>query len=106
VKTVLAVVVTIVAMVVVAHAALTFRGPRHWAGMEHPMMMQIGPHMMGQGAGPTGPGMHRGAMPATQVGEDEAKAIAVEVRRRAAQGVHDRERDPEHRDAERCTPSS
>ena len=75
-KKVLAVVVAIAAVVVVAHAALAFMGPRHWAGMGHPMMMQMGPHMMGQGAGPMGPGMHGGAMPATQVSEDEAKAIA------------------------------
>ena len=64
-KKVLAVVVAIAAVVVVAHAALAFMGPRHWAGMGHPMMMQMGSHMMGQGAGPMGPGMHGGAMPAT-----------------------------------------
>ena len=75
-KKVLAVVVAIAAVVVVAHAALAFMAPRHWAGMEHPMTMQMGSHMMGQGAGPIGPGMHHGAMPATQVSEDEAKAIA------------------------------
>lgn len=75
-KKVLAVVVAIAAVVVVAHAALAFMTPRHWAGMGHPMMMQMGPHMMGQGAGPMGPGMHRGAPDAAQVSEDEAKAIA------------------------------
>jgi hypothetical protein len=73
-KKVLAVVVAIAAVVVVAHAALAFMTPRHWAGMGHPMMTQMGP--MGQGAGPMGPGMHRGEMPATQVSEAEAKAIA------------------------------
>jgi hypothetical protein len=66
-KKVLVVVVAIAAVVVVAHAALAFMAPRHWAGMGHPMMMQMGP---------MGPGMHRGEMPATQVSEDEAKAIA------------------------------
>ena len=50
-KKVLAVVVVIAAVVVVAHAALAFIGPRHWARMEHPMMMQMGPHMMGQEQG-------------------------------------------------------
>jgi hypothetical protein len=73
---VLAVVVAIAAVVVVAHAALAFMVPRHWAGMGHPMMMQMGPRTMPQGARPMGPGMHRGATDATQVGEDEARAIA------------------------------
>lgn len=76
-KKILAVVVAIAAVVVVAHAALAFMGPRHWAGTGHSMMMQMGPHMMAQGAGPMGPGMHGGAMHATQVSEDEAKAIAL-----------------------------
>ena len=75
-KKVLAVVGAIAAVVVVAHATLAFMGPRHWARMDHPMMMQMGSHMIGQGAGPMGPGMHGDAMPATQVSEDEAKAIA------------------------------
>ena len=75
-KKILAAVVALMAVVVVAHAALAFMGPRHWVTMRHPMMMQLGSHVMGQGAGPMGPGMHRGAMPATHVSEDEAKAIA------------------------------
>ena len=58
-KTVLTVAVTIAAMIGLAGAALA-----------------MGPHMMAQGRGPMGPGMHRGAMNATQVSEDQAKAIA------------------------------
>jgi hypothetical protein len=76
-KTVLTAAVTIVAMVAVAGAALAFMGPRHGpGGMGHGMMM--GPHMMGPGAGAMGmgSGMHGGAMQATQVSEDQAKAIA------------------------------
>jgi hypothetical protein len=76
-KKIVAVVVAIAAVVVVAHAALAFMGPRHQAGMGHSMMMQMGPHMWAQGPGPMGPGMHGGAMHATQVSEDEAKAIAL-----------------------------
>ena len=75
-KKVLAVVVAIAAVVVVAHAALAFMGPGHRPAMGHAMMMQMGPRTMAQGTGPMGPGMHRGAMGATQVSEDEAKAIA------------------------------
>jgi hypothetical protein len=76
-KTVLTVTVTIVAMVVLAGAALAFMGPSHGpGGMGHAMMMRMGPQMMAQGAGPMGPGMHGGAMNATQVSEDQAKAIA------------------------------
>ena len=76
-KTVLTVTVTIVAMVVLAGAALAFMGSGHGpGGMGHGMMMQMGPQMMAQGAGPMGPGMHGGAMNATQVSEDQAKAIA------------------------------
>jgi hypothetical protein len=75
-KKILAVGVAIAAVVVVVHAALAFIGPRHWAGMGNAMMMQMRPHMLAQGAGPMGPGTHRGAMNATQVSEDEAKAIA------------------------------
>ena len=76
-KTVLTVAVTIVAMIGLAGAALAFMGPRHGpGGMGHGMMMQMGPHMMAQGGGPMGPGMHGGAMNATQVSEDQAKAIA------------------------------
>jgi hypothetical protein len=46
--------------------------------MGHGMMMSMGPHMMGHGAGPMGigRGMHGGAMHATQVSQDQAKAIA------------------------------
>lgn len=76
-KTVLTVTVTIAAMVVLAGAALAFMGPHHGpGGMGHGMMM--GPHMMAGGEGPMGMGrgMHGGAMHATQVSEDEAKAIA------------------------------
>jgi hypothetical protein len=68
--------VTIVAMIALAGAALAFMGPRHGpGGMGHGMMM---PHMMAHGAGPMGMGrgMHGGAMHATQVSEDQAKAIA------------------------------
>ena len=77
-KTVLTVAVTIAAMVALAGAALAFMGPWHGpGGMGHGMMMMpMGPHMMAQGAGPMGPGMHGGAMHATQVSEDQAKAIA------------------------------
>ena len=76
-KTVLTVAVTIAAMIALVGAAVAFMGPSHGPdGMSHGMMMQMGPHMMAQGAGPTGPGMHGGAMNATQVSEDEAKAIA------------------------------
>jgi hypothetical protein len=76
-KTVLTVTVTIAAMVVLAGAALAFMRPGHGPGrMGHAMMMQMGPQMMAQGAGPMGPGMHGGAMNATQVSEDQAKAIA------------------------------
>jgi hypothetical protein len=76
-KTVLTVAVTVAAMVVLVGAALAFMGPGHGPGaMGHGMMMQMGPHMMAQGAGPMGPGMHGGAMHATQVSEDQAKAIA------------------------------
>jgi hypothetical protein len=75
-KKILAVVVAIAAVVVMAHAALAFMGPRLQAGTGTSMMMQMGPHMMAQGPGPMGPGMHRGAAQATQVSEDEAKAIA------------------------------
>ena len=76
-KTVLTVAVTIAAMVALAGAALAFMGPGHGPGrMGHGMMMQMGPHMMAQGAGPMGPGMQGGAMHATQVSEDQAKAIA------------------------------
>jgi hypothetical protein len=74
-KKILAVVLAIAAVVVVAHAALAFMGPRPWVGMGHAKMMQMGP-MMALGPGPVGPGMHGGAMHATQVSEDEAKAIA------------------------------
>ena len=75
-KRVLAIVVAIAAVVVVAHAALAFMGPGHRPAMGHAMMMQMGPRTMAQGAGPMGPGMHGGAMHATQVSEDQAKAIA------------------------------
>lgn len=78
-KTVLTVAVTIVAMVALAGAALAFMGPRHGpGGMGHGMTMSMGPHMMAEGAGPMGMGrgMHGGAMHATQVSEDQAKAIA------------------------------
>lgn len=76
-KTVLTVAVTIAAMIALAGAALAFMGPGHGPGrMGHAMMMPMGPHMRAQGAGPMGPGMHGGAMNATQVSEDQAKAIA------------------------------
>jgi hypothetical protein len=76
-RTVLTITVTIAAMVVLVGAALAFMGPRHGpGGMGHGMMMPMGPHMMAQGARPMGPGMHGGAMHATQVSEDQAKAIA------------------------------
>jgi len=77
-KTVLTVAVTIAAMVVLVGAALAFMGPGHGpGGMGHGMMMMpMGPHMMAQGSGPMGPGMHGGAMSATQVSEDQAKTIA------------------------------
>jgi hypothetical protein len=76
-KTVSTVTLTIVAMVVLAGVALAFMGPRHaLGGVGHGMMMQMRPHMMAQGTGPMGPGMHGGAMNATQVSEDQAKAIA------------------------------
>lgn len=78
-KTVLTVAVTIVAMVALAGAALAFMGPRHGlSGMGHGMMTSMGPHMMAEGAGPMGMGrgMHGGAMHATQLSEDQAKAIA------------------------------
>jgi len=76
-KTVLTAAVTIVAMVGLVGAALAFMGPRHGpGGMGHGMMMQMGPHMMAQGRGPMGPGMHGGATNATPVSEDQAKAIA------------------------------
>ncbi|MBI2014560.1 MAG: hypothetical protein HYS77_03340 [Candidatus Rokubacteria bacterium] len=76
-KTVLTVAVTIAAMIALAGAALAFMGPGHGPGrMGHAMMMPMGPHMMAQGVGPVGPGMHGGAMNATQVSEDQAKAIA------------------------------
>ncbi len=73
-KTVVTVMLTIAAMVVLAGAALAFMGPRHGpGGMGHGMMMQMGSHMMAHGAGPMDPGTHGGAM---QVNEDQAKAIA------------------------------
>jgi hypothetical protein len=76
-KTLLTVTVTIAAMVILAGAALAFMAPGHGLGrMGHGTMMQIGSHMMAQGAGPMGPGMHGGAMNATQVSEDQAKTIA------------------------------
>ena len=76
-KTVLTVAVTIAAMIALVGAAVAFMGPSHGPdGMSHGMMMQMGPHMMAQGAGPMGPGMHGGAMNATRVSEDQAKAIA------------------------------
>jgi hypothetical protein len=76
-KTLLTVTVTIAAMVVLAGAALAFMAPGHGPGrMGHGTMMQMGSHMMAQGAGPMGPGMHGGAMNATQVSEDQAKTIA------------------------------
>jgi hypothetical protein len=75
-KKVLAGIVVIAAVAVVAHAALAFMGPGHRPGMGYPMM-QMAPPMMAQGTGgPIGPGMHRGAMNATQVSADEARAIA------------------------------
>jgi len=76
-KTVLTVAATVAAMVVQVGAAMAFMGPGHGpGGMGHGMMMQMGPHTMAQGAGPMGPGMHGGAMNATQVTEDQAKVIA------------------------------
>jgi hypothetical protein len=76
-KTVLTVAVTIAAMVALAGAALAFMRPGHGpGGMGHGMMMYMGPHMMAQGAGPMGPGMGHGMMSATQVNEDQAKAVA------------------------------
>ena len=76
-KTVLTVAVTIAAMIALVGAAVAFMGPGHGPdGMSHGMTMQMGPHMMAQGAGPMGPGMHGGAMNATRVSEDQAKAIA------------------------------
>jgi hypothetical protein len=76
-KTVLTVAVTIAAMVALAGAALAFMRPGHGPGaMGHGMMMHMGPHMMGQVAGPMGPGMGHGMVSATQVSEDQAKAIA------------------------------
>jgi hypothetical protein len=78
-KTLLTVAMTIAAMVVLAGAALAFMGPGHGpGGMGHGMMMSMGPHMMAHGAGPMGmsPGMHSGVMPATQVSEEQVKAIA------------------------------
>jgi hypothetical protein len=78
-KTVLTVAVTIVAMVALAGVALAFMGSRHGpGGMGHGMMMSMGPRMMAEGTGPMGMGrgMHGGAMHATQVSEDQAKAIA------------------------------
>jgi hypothetical protein len=77
-KTVLTVTLTIAAMVVLAGAALAFMRPGHGpGGMGHAMMMMpMGPQMMGPGQGPMGPGMHGGAMNATPVSEDQAKAIA------------------------------
>jgi hypothetical protein len=76
-KTVLTVAVTIVAMVGLVGAALAFMGPGHGpGGMGHGMMMPMGRHMMAQESGPMGPGMHGGAMHATQVSEDQAKALA------------------------------
>ena len=76
-KTVLTVAVTIAATVVLAGAALAFLAPGHGPGrMAQGMMMQMGPHMMAQGAGPMGPGMHGGAMRTMQVSEDQAMAIA------------------------------
>jgi hypothetical protein len=68
---------TIAAMVVLAGAALAFMRPGHGpGGMGHAMMVPMRPQMMTQGAGSMGPGMHGGAMKATQVSEDQAKAIA------------------------------
>jgi hypothetical protein len=76
-KTVLTVAVTIAAMVALAGAALAFMAPGHGPGrMGHGMMMHRGSPMMAQGAGPMSPGMHGGAMHATPVSEDQAKAIA------------------------------
>jgi hypothetical protein len=73
-KKVVTVTVAILATVVLAGAALAFMGPGHGpSGMSHGMMMQMGPHMTAQGGGP---GMHGGAMNATQVSEDQARAIA------------------------------
>ena len=73
-KTVLTVAVTIVAMVALAGAALAFMAPGHGPGrVGHGMMGPMGPHGVAQGMGP---GMHGGAMHATQVTEDQAKAIA------------------------------
>lgn len=76
-KTLVTVMATIGAMVVLAGAALALMAPGYGpAAMGHGMMMQMGPHMMAQGAGPMGPSMHRGPMNAAQVSEDQAKAIA------------------------------
>jgi hypothetical protein len=76
-KKVVTVTMVIAATVVLAGAALAFMAPGHGpASMGHGMMMQMGPHMMAQGAGPMGPGMHGSAMNATQVSEDQARAIA------------------------------
>ena len=69
-KTVVTVMATIAALVVLAGGALAFMAPGHG------MMMQMGPRMMAQGAGPMGPGMHGGAMNGTQVSEDQARALA------------------------------
>jgi len=66
-KKVVIVVVAIVAVGVVVRAALAFMGPGHGPGMRHGMA---------QGAGPMGPGVGHGAMSATQVSEDQAKAVA------------------------------
>jgi len=78
-KTVLTVALAIAATVALSGAALAFMGPHHGpGGMGHAMMMSMGPHMMAEGTGPMGMGrgMHGGAMHATQVTEDQAKAVA------------------------------
>jgi membrane-bound ClpP family serine protease len=75
-KTAVTVTATTAAMVLLVGGALAFMAPGHGPGMRHGMMMQMGSHMMTQGAGSMGSGTHGGAMNATQVTEDQAKAIA------------------------------
>ena len=85
-KTVLTVAVTVAATVVLVGAAVAFMGPGHGpGGMGRGMMMQVGPHMMAQGARPMGPSMHRSASPRTNL-ELRLRGAALVGERRTEYG--------------------